>query len=82
MKVRLWGLVVLMSGAVVAAQSTGSRQVEWTSVGGDPGNAKYSPLKEINADTVQRLKVAWQWTHGEGPRDDYKTVPGTSRPRR
>ena len=75
MKVRLWGLVVLMSGAVVAAQSTGSRQVEWTSVGGDPGNAKYSPLKEINAGTVQRLKIAWQWQHGEGPRQDYGTVP-------
>ena len=58
MKVRLWGLVVLMSGAVLAAQSTGSRQVEWTSVGGDPGNAKYSPLKEINPGTVQRLKIS------------------------
>jgi quinoprotein glucose dehydrogenase len=76
MKLRLWSLIVLMSGAVVAAQTTGSRQVEWTSVGGDPGNAKSSPLTEINADTVQRLKIAWQWNHGETPRDDYKTVPG------
>ena len=35
-----------------------------------------SPLTDINADNVQRLKVAWQWQHGEGPRDDYGTVPG------
>jgi quinoprotein glucose dehydrogenase len=76
MKVRLWGLLVLMSGAVLAAQGTPSRQVEWTSVGGDPGNAKSSPLSEINAGTVQRLKVAWTWNHGEKQLEEYGTVPG------
>ncbi len=76
MRVRLWSVLVLLSGAVVAAQSTAPRQVEWTSVGGDSGNAKSSSLADINAENVQRLKVAWQWNHGEAPRDDYKTVPG------
>jgi quinoprotein glucose dehydrogenase len=76
MNVRLCGLIVLISGAAAAAQSAGSRQVEWTSVGGDPGNAKFSPLTEINANNVQRLKVAWQWRHGEDRREDYGTVPG------
>jgi glucose dehydrogenase len=76
MRVRLLGLAIVLSGAAAAAQSTASRQVEWTSVGGDPGNTKYSALADINAGNVQRLKVAWQWTHGESPMDAYKTVPG------
>jgi len=87
MYVRLSGLLVLTAGAIVlaavaqsakitAVQVAASRQVEWTSVGGDPGNAKYSPLTDINADNVQRLKIAWQWTHGEAPLAEYGTVPG------
>jgi quinoprotein glucose dehydrogenase len=76
MKFRVLGLVVLFSGAALGAQNQASRQVEWSSVGGDPGNAKYSSLTEINPDTVQRLKEAWRWNHGEAARDDYKTVPG------
>src|SRR5262249_22532967 len=87
MNVRLWSLVGLISGAVAAAgvvqgakvaaaQGTASRQVEWTSVGGDPGNAKYSLLADINVDNVQRLTIAWQWTHGAAPLADYGTVPG------
>ena len=38
MKFRLLSLAILMSGVVVTAQNPASRQVEWTSVGGDPGN--------------------------------------------
>src|SRR5215831_707273 len=87
MNARLWSLVGLMSGAavfvtatqsarVVDAQGSASRAVEWTSVGGDPGNAKYSPLTDINADNVQRLTIAWQWTHGEASLAEYGTVPG------
>jgi glucose dehydrogenase len=66
MKLRLMGLTVLLSGAALAAQSSASRQIECPSVGGDPGNAKSSPLSEINLETVERLKVAWQWKHREG----------------
>src|SRR5215203_1664176 len=76
MKLRLWSLIVLMSGAVAAAQGTGARQVEWTSVGGDSGNAKFSPVTDINAGNVDRLKVAWQWKHWEDRLEAYGTVPG------
>ncbi len=76
MHVRLWGLLIVLSGAVLAAQGTTSRQVEWTSVGGDPGNARASSLSDINADTVQRLRVAWTWNHGEKALEQYGTVPG------
>ncbi|HUR35131.1 MAG TPA: PQQ-binding-like beta-propeller repeat protein [Vicinamibacterales bacterium] len=76
MKVWLWSLAIVMSGAALAAQGPATRQVEWTSVGGDPGNAKASSLSDINSDTVQQLKVAWTWNHGEGPLAEYRTVPG------
>src|SRR5262245_3944742 len=75
MGLRLSSLAILASGSLLAAQST-TRQVEWPYVGGDPGNARYSQLADINTDNVQRLHIAWQWHHGEGRRDDYKTVPG------
>ena len=75
MRFRLWALSVLMSGSALAAQRGGG-QVEWPSVGGDPGNAKSSPLTDINADNVQRLKVAWQWKHSEDRREEFGTVPG------
>jgi quinoprotein glucose dehydrogenase len=76
MRLRVSSLVILVSGSMLAAQSTASRQVEWPSVGGDPGNAKYSQLADINIDNVPRLHIAWQWQHGEGRRDDYNTVAG------
>jgi len=77
MSVRLWTLaVVLAAGSMLAGQSASSRQVEWPFVGGDQENTKYSALADINADTVQRLHIVWQWQHGETRRDDYQTAPG------
>jgi quinoprotein glucose dehydrogenase len=76
MKVRLWGPLILLSGSVLAAQNAPSRQVEWTSVGGDPGNAKASPLTDIDASTAQHLKVAWSWNHTERQLQEWGTVPG------
>ena len=52
-----------------------SRQVEWPSYGGDPANSNYSPLDDITPRNVQRLKIAWQWGHGEKPIEEYGTVP-------
>ncbi len=31
----------------------------WTVYGGDHANTRYSPLKQVNTDNVQNLKVAW-----------------------
>ena len=38
---------------------------EWPYYGGDSGGQKYSPLKQINASNVQKLKVAWTFKTGE-----------------
>jgi quinoprotein glucose dehydrogenase len=34
---------------------------EWPTYGGTLQNARYSPLDQINRDTVKRLKIAWRW---------------------
>lgn len=34
---------------------------EWPSYGGTTANARYSPLDEIDAENVSRLRVAWRW---------------------
>lgn len=39
----------------------------WPSYGGDPGGQKYSPLTEINRDTVKHLEIAWVYRTGESP---------------
>ena len=35
---------------------------EWTHYGGNAASQKYSPLDQINKDTVAKLKIAWRWT--------------------
>ena len=39
----------------------GAVEGNWPTYGGDPGSTKYSPLDEIDRDTVQRLHVVWRW---------------------
>ena len=76
MRLRLLILGVVCSGALVAARQGASRQVEWLYYGGDQAGTKSSPLADINASNVQRLKVAWQWQHFDKPNDQYGgTVP-------
>ena len=60
MKPRLWLLATFVSGSILAAQQGSSRQVEWLYYGGDQAGTKFSPITDINAENVQRLKIAWQ----------------------
>lgn len=39
---------------------------DWANVGHDKGGSRYSPLKQISAKNVQKLKVAWTFDMGEG----------------
>jgi quinoprotein glucose dehydrogenase len=55
-------------GRLVAQQPLG----EWRYYGGDAGSNKYSPLDQINKDTVKNLKIAWRWKSDNfGPRPEY-----------
>lgn len=38
---------------------------EWPAYGNDAGGMRYSPLKQINTETVRQLRVAWTFRTGE-----------------
>ncbi len=54
-------LVIGVAAAGVRAQLPQATQ-EWTHYGGTAASQKYSPLDQITAENVSRLKVAWRWT--------------------
>ena len=56
--------------------SQSSKEVDWLYYGGDQAGTKYSPLADIDASNVQKLKIAWQWKHWETPLQQYGTTPG------
>jgi quinoprotein glucose dehydrogenase len=57
------GAGLLVTAGYAAGQSPQS--VDWPRVGNDPGCMRYSPLEQINRDTVRRLKPAWTYHTGE-----------------
>ncbi len=54
---RLAALLLLAAG--------GFAQTDWPSYGNDPGAMRYSPLRQIHADNVERLKLAWTFRTGK-----------------
>ena len=59
------GVIGLAAVAVGLATSVGpetatAQTVEWPSYAADQAGTKYLPLDQINADTVERLEVAWR----------------------
>lgn len=44
-----------------AADPLARKHGEWITWGGDPGNTRYSPLDQINAQNVSQLEIAWRW---------------------
>jgi quinoprotein glucose dehydrogenase len=79
---RLSVIAVLTAGSLVAITSSAqqpsvSRQVEWRYYGGDQAGTKHSPLTDINAGNVNRLKIAWQWNHFDVPLSEYGTTPAS-----
>jgi hypothetical protein len=53
----IWYCALLSTGSVHAQ--------DWPVYGGDPGNSRYSNLKEINRSNVTQLKVAWVYHTGD-----------------
>ena len=54
-------VIGVVAAAGVRAQLPQATQ-EWTHYGGTAASQKYSPLDQITAENVSRLKVAWRWT--------------------
>src|SRR5687768_17339626 len=60
---------VLALAAACGACDATSRAAsgDWTVTGADPGNTRYSSLKQITRDNVSRLRVAWTYHTGDAP---------------
>ena len=52
-------LAILVASLTPAARAQASANTDWPAYGNDPGGMRYSPLTQINRDTVAKLKVAW-----------------------
>jgi quinoprotein glucose dehydrogenase len=60
-------LALAILWAVPADAQNGATNGEWPSYGGDTGSSKYSPLEQIQAGNVERLRIAWTWDSPDGP---------------
>jgi quinoprotein glucose dehydrogenase len=52
--------------------------VEWRHYAGDSGSTKYSPLDQINKDTVKDLRIVWRWkadNFGNSPEFNLQATP-------
>jgi len=61
LKVRLAGVIAILSFALPLAAQVPASQSDWTSYGHDAGQTKYSPLAQINTGNVSQLKPAWEY---------------------
>ena len=61
-----------LPAAAVSQQGTSVDEGDWPSWAGSWNASRYSPLDQINADNVNDLEIAWQWsTQGFGPGTDF-----------
>jgi len=51
--------------ALLLVSAGGFAQTDWPSYGNDPGAMRYSPLRQIQADNVERLRPAWTFRTGK-----------------
>ena len=51
--------------ALLLLSAGGFAQTDWPSFGNDLGAMRYSPLKQIHAANVERLKLAWTFRTGK-----------------
>jgi quinoprotein glucose dehydrogenase len=59
-------LAVVMAGLAISGPAGNSgKDGDWPAYGRDAGGTRYSPLAQINRDTVKDLKVAWTYHTGE-----------------
>lgn len=64
------------SGRVAAQAETG--ELDWSVYGGNLASTRYSPLDQIDASNVDKLRVAWRWSarnFGPRPEFNYRATP-------
>src|SRR5713101_1088191 len=50
----------------LALKNAGKTGDEWLTYGLNPGETRYSPLKQIDSTNVSRLGLAWSYDIGQG----------------
>ncbi len=81
MKKILWPLGILSIAGLVAtgaAIGKSEKSHDWPAYSGDKASTKYSPLDQINASTVGKLRVAW--TQAGVPAELQSMFPGAQAP--
>ena len=53
--------ILLVSQMAGVAQGPGTRDGEWTYLGGDAWHTRYTPADQIDASNFEDLEVAWRW---------------------
>ena len=51
--------------ALLVLSTRAFAQTDWPSYGNDPGAMRYSPLRQIRTDNIERLKLAWTFRTGK-----------------
>ncbi len=75
------GLVMLFGGLTMSYRvrsQDGPIMVEWPVYGGDFASTRYSPLDQIDASNVDKLRIAWRWSarnFGSRPEYNYRATP-------
>ena len=83
-QLRLRPLIGLLAGALAllpaVAEQAGAQNaggaVEWSHVGSDAANTRYSPADTVTPENVDQLQVAWTWRPEDRARPEFGTVPG------
>jgi quinoprotein glucose dehydrogenase len=60
-------VVVACTSGALGTQGTRGTAGEWTHYGGNAASHKYSPLDQINRDTIGKLAIAWRWSSPDNP---------------
>src|ERR1700683_3508171 len=53
--------ILNLAALAVALTSLSQGQTDWPLIGHDAGGTRYSPLKQINAKNVTKLRLAWSF---------------------
>ncbi len=69
-----WAVLFLI---LAGCKATSTPAVDWTTTGGAPGNARYSPLDQINVTNITQLQVAWVYHTGDLPPDGHGEIQAT-----
>jgi len=71
--VRWAALFLILAGC----RATSTPAADWATTGGAPGNARYSPLDQIDVTNVTQLQVAWVYHTGDLPPDGHGEIQAT-----